>query len=428
MSGLYRGPAPVDPDADIKRLPEDPHRGLDALLTMMLSERASDLHIQADEAPWVRKDGNLMPLPQPGRPDQNHAPLSRTTVSRMCEMLLAGPELRWFERANAVAKENMLKSETAQADRVAVFRRHEERGLDTRSDPVGFDADTAYEFGDHARFRVNISFQRNSPRIVLRQIPTGIKSLEQLGMPDTLAGLATLRRGLVLVTGPTGSGKTTTLAALIHEINATRASSILTIEDPIEFVHKPLRSMITQREVGQDTASFAAALRSGLRQDPDVILLGEMRDLETMRVGLEAAETGHLVLGTLHTKSAKDTVTRIVAQYPEGEQSQVRQALAGSLRAVVGQVLVPKRGGGRVAATEIMHVTPAIRAQLRTETGFKQIEDQIRSSGASHGNRLMDDHLLQLVVDELVEPADALAAAINRSAFEDALRRAARPA
>jgi len=425
---VYTGPGRVDQHQIlVSALPEDPKTALDVLLTTLVKERGSDLHIQAGEPPRFRKDGELLVLRER---DTTAAvpPFSRNTVVRMVESLLTGDEALRFERANALAQHHLERSAaSAQALRL-VLERHRTEGRSFQDDVAGFDADTSYELVGNtgagvARFRVNISLERGQPRIVMRQIPTHIQSMRDLELPEALYRIPSLRRGLVLVTGPTGSGKSTTLAAIIDQINHTRACSVLTIEDPIEFVHRSDVAMISQREIGEDTPTFSEGLRRALRQDPDVIMVGEMRDLETMRIALEAAETGHLVLGTLHTKSAKDTLTRIVNQYPADEQEQVRQTLAGSLQAVVGQVLLPRIGGGRVAALEIMFVTDAIRAQMLNPSGFSQIDDSIRGS-QDIGNRLLDDHLFDLASNRRITPEDAVLAAMHRPMLSDRLARA----
>lgn len=418
-------PAPEQSAAErFASLPENPARGLDWLLSVLLVNSASDLHIQAEESPRIRKDGALIPVSNPQNPSENIAPVSRATVVRMVENLLTGDVLSHFQRAEAVALEGLLRTEEARMRRVQIFEAQRSQGLDVDSDRPGFDADVAYSFRNgEARFRVNVSLDRGNPRIVMRQIPTTIRTVSQLRLPDSLLSLTTLTRGLVLVTGPTGSGKSTTLAALVDHINETRSVSILTIEDPIEFVHHSKRSMVAQREIGKDTPGFGEALRRAMRQDPDVILVGELRDLETTRIALEAAETGHLVFGTLHTKSAKDTLTRIVNQFPEGEQEQIRATLAGALRGVIAQVLIPKRvGSGRVAALEIMHVRPEIRAQLANPAGFSQIEDSIRAS-KEHGNQLLDESLYQLAEAGEISVADALRVAMQRKPLSDRLER-----
>ena len=240
--------------------------------------------------------------------------------------------------------------------------------------------DFSYQLGDIARFRVNMFFHTRGVGIVFRTIPTEILSLEQLHAPDIFHTICRQPRGVVLVTGPTGSGKSTTLAGMIHEINNHEKAHILTIEDPVEFVHKPINCLINQREVGNHTKSFSAALRSALREDPDIILVGEMRDLETIRLALTAAETGHLVFGTLHTSSAAKTMDRVIDVFPAGEKEMVRTMLSESLRAVVSQSLLKRADGhGRIAAHEIMMATPAIRNLIR-ENKVAQMYSAIQTS------------------------------------------------
>lgn len=260
-----------------------------------------------------------------------------------------------------------------------------------------------------ARFRVNVHHQDNGIGIVCRQIPTQIPSLESLGMPRVLRQFAALPRGLVLVTGPTGSGKSTTLAAMIDLINRTRDEHIITIEDPIEFVHRSKRCFITQREVGRDTNSFPEALKRALRQDPDVILVGEMRDLETISTAIAAAETGHLVFATLHTQDAQQTADRIIDMFPDGRQEQIRQELAATLRGVVSQTLLPTVSGGRIAAHEILVVTSAVANMIRSGTTH-QIVTALQS-GAKEGMHSLDQNLAELVHAGRVERAVAQRAA-----------------
>ena len=246
-----------------------------------------------------------------------------------------------------------------------------------------FEVDFSFEVPNLARFRVNAFNQNRGPAAVFRTIPSKILSLEELGCPDIFRDIADNPRGLVLVTGPTGSGKSTTLAAMVDYINQNKHDHILTIEDPIEFVHENKSCLINQREVHRDTLSFSAALRSALREDPDVILVGEMRDLETIRLAMTAAETGHLVFGTLHTTSAPKTIDRIIDVFPGEEKAMVRSMLSESLRAVISQTLVKKVGGGRVAAHEIMIGVPAIRNLIR-EDKIAQMYSAIQT-GMSHG-------------------------------------------
>ena len=256
------------------------------------------------------------------------------------------------------------------------------------------DADFCVDFPDLARFRVNAFRQFRGAGAVFRAIPADVPTLDALGLDAVFRQLADAPRGLVLLTGPTGSGKSTTLAAMVDHVNRTRREHILTIEDPIEFVHPPRQCLVNQREVGRDTASFATALRAALREDPDVILIGEMRDLETVRLALTAAETGHLVFATLHTSSAAKCVDRIVDVFPGGEKDVIRAMLSESLHAVVAQNLMPRLGGGRVAAHEIMIATPAVRNLIR-EHKVAQLHSTMQTSGAV-GMRTFEQSLRQL--------------------------------
>jgi twitching motility protein PilT len=262
------------------------------------------------------------------------------------------------------------------------------------------------------RFRVNVFHQRGSLGVVMRAIPDQVPSLEELNMPSTVRQFATLTRGLVLVTGATGSGKSTTLASLVDLINETRAVHIMTIEDPIEFLHRHKRAIVNQREIGADTTSFSIALRHALRQDPDVILVGELRDLETMATALTAAETGHLVFATLHTQTAAQSVERMIDVFPPHQQQQVRTQLAGSLQGVVTQQLLPMIGGeGRVAAVEVLIATSAVRNLIREGKQF-QIPT-LMQSGGKHGMQTMDQALAGLVKAGRISMDDALERALN---------------
>jgi twitching motility protein PilT len=258
----------------------------------------------------------------------------------------------------------------------------------------GGTTDFGYAHGDKCRFRVSILTQKGSRGIVMRQIPQKLLSFEQIGLPESVTQLLGMHRGLVLVTGPTGSGKTTTLATMIDWINKNRDVHVITIEDPVEYYHSHSKSQITQREVGTDVPTFAEAMRRALRQDPDVILLGEMRDLDTTSAAISAAETGHLVFGTLHTTGAARTVDRIIDQYPREQQEQIRSQLAVSLVAVISQILIPAANGGRVAAFEVMLTSPAIENHIRKCETFK-IPSVIQTS-RRQGMMLMDDSLLEL--------------------------------
>jgi len=277
------------------------------------------------------------------------------------------------------------------------------------------EVDFSFEVPNLARFRVNAFNQNRGPAAVFRTIPSKILSLDDLGCPEIFREISDTPRGLVLVTGPTGSGKSTTLAAMVDYINDHKHDHILTIEDPIEFVHETKKCLINQREVHRDTLSFEAALRSALREDPDVILVGEMRDLETIRLAMTAAETGHLVFGTLHTTSAPKTIDRIIDVFPGEEKSMVRSMLSESLRAVISQTLIKKVGGGRVAAHEIMIGVPAIRNLIR-EDKIAQMYSAIQT-GMQHGMQTMDQCLQNLVNRGLITKQDAMEKAVDKNQF-----------
>ncbi|OGT82041.1 MAG: twitching motility protein PilT [Gammaproteobacteria bacterium RIFCSPLOWO2_02_FULL_61_13] len=277
------------------------------------------------------------------------------------------------------------------------------------------ECDFSFEVPNLARFRVNAANQNRGSFAVFRTIPSKILSLEQLGAPKIFESISDYPRGVVLVTGPTGSGKSTTLAAMVNHKNESEYGHILTIEDPIEFVHESKKCLINQREVHRDTLGFAQALRSALREDPDVILVGEMRDLETIRLALSAAETGHLVFGTLHTSSAAKTIDRIVDVFPAEEKEMMRAMLSESLRAVISQNLLKKKGGGRVAAHEIMIGTPAIRNLIR-ENKIAQMYSAIQT-GAQIGMQTLDQNLQKLVQQGLVDKAEARSKATNKDNF-----------
>jgi twitching motility protein PilT len=339
---------------------------MDDLLTRMIEMGASDLHLSPGQPIRLRLDGDLTPFGSEV-PD----------AARTRELILSiAPECRREE-----------------------FERES-------------DADFAYEIPGLARFRVNLFRDRQGAGAVLRQIPERIPSADDLGLPPAVRRLAHLPKGLVLVTGPTGSGKSTTLAALVDLVNRTRPDHIITIEDPIEFVHPSKRCMINQREVGEHTRSFARALRAALREDPDVVLVGEMRDLETTSIAIETAETGHLVLGTLHTTSAVGTIERLVNQFPADRQEQVRLMLADSLRAVVSQILLKRVGGGRVAAQEILVVNRAVSNLIRENKTY-QIPS-IMQTTKKQGNVVLNEALLHLVLAEAVEAREAYMKAIDK--------------
>ena len=308
------------------------------LLLVAVKSDASDLHIGADEVPAIRTGGEIKRL--------NMAAMTSAEVRDMANELMTDRQRSTF---------------------------HQELSVDF-----------SFALEDKARFRVNVYNQTNGVSLALRRIPASILSLQQLGMPSILEQIADFSRGLVLVTGPTGSGKSTTLAAVINHINCTRSEHILTIEDPIEFLHTPNRCIINQREIGAHARSFSEALRAALREDPDVILVGEMRDLETISLAITAAETGHLVLGTLHTNSCPESIDRIIDAYPAEEQKQIRVMLSNALKAVVSQTLVPQLSGkGRVALQEIMLVNPAIRNLIRENKAHQihTVMDTARGQG-----------------------------------------------
>jgi len=330
------------------------------LLRAAASLGASDLHLSAGEPPRLRVSGDLVAM-------EGQAVMAPEGVTELCYSIMTPEQRAHFEKEHEV--------------------------------------DFACELEGSGRFRVNVFVQRRGPGAVLRTIPTQIPTLESLNMPPVLTDLCTRERGLVLVTGPTGSGKSTTLAAMVDLINRTWDAHILTVEDPIEFVHSSKKCLVNQREVGPHTGSFSNALRSALREDPDVILIGEMRDLETISLALTAAETGHLVFGTLHTSSAAKTVDRIIDVFPGDQQSQIRTMLSESLEAVVAQTLLKKKGGGRVAACEILVGAPAVRNLIR-EAKLHQIPSMMQT-GQRVGMQTFDMALQELVKKGLID-RDAL--------------------
>jgi twitching motility protein PilT len=284
------------------------------------------------------------------------------------------------------------------------------------------DTDFAYAIEGLSRFRVNLFYDRKGPGAVLRAVPNEVMSADELGLPPVVRELARLNKGLVLVTGPTGSGKSTTLAAILDIVNRTRHEHVITIEDPIEFVHPNKLCLINQREVGVHTGSFKAALRAALREDPDVVLVGEMRDLETVEIAIETAETGHLVFATLHTTTAPSTVDRLVDQFPADRQDQIRTMLSDSLRAVISQTLCRKIGGGRVAAQEILLGVPAISNLIREGKTF-QIESSMQT-GRKQGMQTLNEHLLRLVQEGQVEAMEAYLKAVDKQGLKDSMTRA----
>ncbi len=350
---------------------------IDSLLLSMLERKASDLHISAGVVPMFRVDGEMVPVGG-------------------CEAF--SPEQIQRILLPIVPPRNRQE-----------FSDHH-------------DSDFAYELEGKARFRVNIFVDMHGMGAVLRVIPSKILTVEDLRLPTELLSLCQLPKGLVLVTGPTGSGKSTTLAALIDYINRNRSAHIITIEDPIEFVHPNKKCLINQRQVGEHTDSFKKALRAALREDPDIILLGEMRDLETIAIALETAETGHLVFGTLHTSSAPSTIDRIIDQYPPEQQNQIRVMLSNSLRGVICQMLCKKQGGGRVAALEVMLSVPAI-ANLIRESKVFQIPS-VMQTGRKLGMCLMNDNLLKLVKDGIVSAEEAMSKSNDKSSLAAMLQQA----
>ena len=348
-----------------------------AALTDVLYSGASDLHVTVNAPPTIRVDGVLRQV-------------DGTSVWNRAKVTSALLSILTAEQRIAFDKELEL--------------------------------DLAYTLSANARFRVNIYQQRNSMGAAFRLIPTEIKQLKDLGVPETIGRFAKLPRGLVLVTGPTGSGKSTTLAALIDLVNRTRADHIVTVEDPIEFMHKNHKSLVNQREVGPDTHSFQTALKHVLRQDPDVILIGELRDLETISVALTAAETGHLVFATLHTQDAAQTIDRIIDVFPPHQQGQVRSQLAAVLQGVVCQTLVKKASGsGRVVATEILIATPAINNLIREGKTY-QIASAMQA-GREHGMHTMDSHLADLANTGMITVAAAIEKAQDVESLKQLIHR-----
>ncbi len=339
------------------------------LLAFGVKNKASDLHLSAGMPPMIRVDGDMRRIDLP--------PLDHKQVHDLIYQILTDKQ-----------------------------RKNYEEFLET---------DFSFEIPNLARFRVNIFNQHRGAGGVFRTIPSHVLSLEELNAPKIFKDVSDNPRGIVLVTGPTGSGKSTTLAAMIDYINANKNDHIITIEDPIEFVHASKKCLINQREVFRDTRGFAEALRSALREDPDVILVGEMRDLETIRLALTAAETGHLVFGTLHTTSAAKTIDRIVDVFPGEEKEMVRAMLSEALRAVISQTLLKNLAGGRIAAHEIMICTPAIRNLIR-EAKIAQMYSAIQT-GKSVGMQTLDQALQDLVQKNLVSAKDAKAKAENKDLF-----------
>jgi len=348
---------------------------IENLLEECIRRNASDLHLQHGLPPILRVDGALTPIA--GLPNLNDEALRKLIFA------------------------------TLEEDQQKLFLKDKE-------------FDYSFAFGDIARFRVNAFHERGKIAAALRLIPSKIRSIAELNMSPIVETFAEFPRGLVLVTGPTGSGKSTTLAALIDKINREKSAHIITIEDPIEFTHKSNRSVVVQREVHYDTFSFSSALRSALREDPDVVLIGEMRDLETIQAAITIAETGHLVFATLHTNSAAQSIDRMVDVFPAHQQDQIRTQLSNILMAICSQRLVPAIGGGRICATEILVANPGIRALIREGKTF-QIDTAIQT-GADQGMQTMDHTLAKLVQSGQVTYDSAREYAINISEFDHLVR------
>ncbi len=347
---------------------------IDAFFKMMNEIGASDLHLSAGSQPIIRLHGEMQRV--------KYATQSHEDLLTMLYEITPEKKKKEFEQSG--------------------------------------DIDFAYELPGIARYRANFFQQRRGVAAVFREIPQKILSVDELGLPEILKNLALLPKGLVLVTGPTGSGKSTTLAAIINHANQVRKDHIITIEDPIEFVHEPQQCLINQREVGRDTKTFNSALRGALREDPDIILVGEMRDLATVKLALEAAETGHLVFATLHTISAAKTLDRVIEIFPSEEQGQVRSSLADSLRAILAQNLFKRVDKpGRVCALEILIATPAIRNLIRDNKAF-QINSMIEM-GKKYGMQTLDDAIMDLLQKNIIDPEQAYNKAVTKSKFKDFL-------
>lgn len=348
---------------------------IEPLLDEVIKKKASDLHLQVGLPPILRIDGRLTP------------------VSGANALTEEGVETLIFAILDEDQKQILLKDK---------------------------EFDFSFAYGDLGRFRVNAFHERGNLAAALRLIPNEVLSIEQLGLPQIVNKFADYPRGLVLVTGPTGSGKSTTLAALVDRINAERADHIITIEDPIEFTHKSKKSVVVQREVHYDTYSFSAALRSSLREDPDVVLIGEMRDLETIAAAITIAETGHLVFATLHTNSAAQSIDRMIDVFPPHQQPQIRSQLANILMAICSQRLVPAIGGGRVAAAEILVATPAVRNIIR-EGKTHQLEAVIQT-GAEFGMQSMDKTLVSMVQKGTITYDEARNCAVDLDELDRMMR------
>ena len=377
-------PAPIVPDVPTAAAPARVVEtvagapAIDRLFRLMVDAKASDLHLSTGMPPLIRKDGHIQPL------EAGAAPMTNEDVTALLDRIMPEPNSEEFARRS--------------------------------------DTDFAYEIRGLARFRANVFADRKGRGAVFRVIPAKILTAEELGLSPFILKLCKLNKGLVLVTGPTGSGKSTTLCAMIDYINRTRTDHIITIEDPIEFVHENKGCLINQREVGTHTKGFKDALRAAMREDPDIILVGELRDLETVAIAIETAETGHLVFGTLHTTTAASTVDRVIDQFPTDQQAQIRIMLSESLKGVIAQNLCRKIGGGRVAALEVLLINSAISNLIREAKTF-QIPSMMQV-GRAQGMVALNDALMDMVTKKLVEPEEAYLKAVDKAAFEGLLKRA----
>jgi twitching motility protein PilT len=350
------------------------------LLEQMVKMGASDLHLTVGSPPVVRIDGKLQRL--------EYDTLTSEQTKKLCYSMLNEKQKMKFEQFSEL--------------------------------------DFSFGIEQMSRFRCNVFMQRGNVAVVLRQIPYEVRSFQELGLPKVVSNFAALPRGLVLVTGPTGSGKSTTLAALIDKINKERPVHIITVEDPIEYLHRHQQALVNQREVFSDTESFASALKYALREDPDVVLVGEMRDLETIEAALSISETGHLAFATLHTNSASESINRIVDSFPTNQQEQVRVSLSFSLQAIVSQCLIPRVGGGRVLALEVMVATPAIRALIRDDK-VHQLYSMIQS-GQKYGMKTMNQSLAELYHGSKISINEAMNYSSNTQELSEMLSRQKTPA
>jgi twitching motility protein PilT len=348
---------------------------LHQLLRAMIEKGASDMHITTGSPPLLRIDGAIVPLKLP--------PLSPVETKQLCYSVLTEEQKIQFEKNKEL--------------------------------------DLSFGVKNLSRFRANIFVQRGAVSGAFRTIPFKILSFDELGLPLVVASLAEKPRGLVLVTGPTGSGKSTTLASILDKVNSETRQHIITIEDPIEYLHPHKRCIVNQREVGADTGSFKGALKYVLRQDPDVVLVGEMRDLETVAIAIETAETGHLVFGTLHTTTAASTIDRIIDQFPADRQGQIRTMLSESLRGVIAQVLCKKSGGGRVAAFEILLTNAAVANLIREAKSYQLVS--VMQTGRTSGMQTLNEHLLDLVTKKQVEAKEAYVKSNDKTVFRELLQR-----